>query len=113
MRRDIMPLTAERGAALIALERPQEALETYVLGLAALPPGAAAPSRAVLLRGEGAALTDLGRLDEAQIAYLRSLDLEPGHAGALGELAYIARMRAGAKPTATRLVITRDGGKPP
>ncbi|MDR2212490.1 MAG: tetratricopeptide repeat protein [Pseudomonadales bacterium] len=50
--------------------------------------------RARALRGQGFALIELGRLDEAQAAFEQSLQNEPGNPTAEGELKYIEQLRA-------------------
>ncbi|HEY5072743.1 MAG TPA: tetratricopeptide repeat protein [Caulobacteraceae bacterium] len=96
-------LVSEKGAALSLLHRWQDALGTYAAGLAQLGLIPRPTDQARLLRGEGFALTELKRYDEAEKAYRESLKFEPAHGGALSELAYIARVRAGAPPSATML----------
>jgi tetratricopeptide (TPR) repeat protein len=95
-------LLTERGMALTSLNRFEEALASFDegLGMEGLEPA----SEAHLLRGRGFALIELDRLDEAEEAYLASLQLEPGNETAIGELAYIAGLKGGAKPTAPDLV---------
>ena len=90
-------LTAERGAALAGLKRWQDEVDNEDAGLKL--EGASDKMRALLYRGRGFALTELGRLDEAEAAYDQSLTLEPGNPRALHELQYIAGLRAGNKPT--------------
>ncbi len=94
-------LLTERGAALVALHDWPRALEAYEAGLAL--PNLRDANRAKLLRGRGMALTELGRLDDAEGAYDDSLKIEPSNPTALHELAYIARLRAGAPKAATAL----------
>jgi tetratricopeptide (TPR) repeat protein len=91
---DSLPhLLSERGAALEALKRWDDALADFDQGLAiAQMPD---DSRARLLRGRGYVLTELNRLDEAEEAYNSSLKLAPNNALALNELRYIARLKAG------------------
>jgi Flp pilus assembly protein TadD len=60
--------------------------------------------KARLLRGRGFALTELGRLDDAEEAYRESLVSEPNNPRAAGELNYIARLRTGARPAPGALV---------
>lgn len=98
-------LLSERGAALIALKRWPDALADYDEGLKIedLKPTDAAR----LQRGRGFALTELGRLDEAEAAYKESLKLVPDNDVAAHELAYIARLRAGAAPTASALKLVQ------
>ena len=62
--------------------------------------------RAVALRGRGFALTELGRLDEAEVAYRDSLKLKPENEVALAELKYIAGLKSGSaksEPTMTKV----------
>jgi len=87
---------SERGVALGQLKRWKEALANYD---AALSIGKMDKSqRALLYRGRGFALVEMGRLDEGEAAYKASLKLEPGNGIAKNELAYIAGLKAGAKP---------------
>jgi Flp pilus assembly protein TadD len=46
------------------------------------------------LRGQGYALVELHRLDDAAAAYKACLKLEPGEPKSLGELGYIDGLRA-------------------
>lgn len=57
--------------------------------------------RAVALRGQGYALVELGRWDEAEAAYLKSLTFEPESRLAKGELTFIRdqRQKAPTPPT--------------
>ena len=91
------PLMVERGEALVQLKRVDEALKSFDGALAEkdLDPSL----RAHALRGRGYALTELGRLDDAEAAYRESLKDEPGSATAKHELDYIARLKAGKTPT--------------
>jgi tetratricopeptide (TPR) repeat protein len=103
MLRDMLPhIMSERGAALNALKRWDDALANYDGGLeiVSLPP----EMKARLLRGRGFALTELGRLNEAEGAYRESLVSEPNNLRALHELNYIARLRDGAPPVPGGLV---------
>ena len=96
-------LVAERGAALTGLKRWPEVLANYEDGLKIqdLPDH----FKAVMHRGRGFALVELGKLDEGETAYKESLKFEPGNARAQNELQYIARLRAGGAraPTAIGL----------
>lgn len=87
-------LNSERGAALGQLHRLAEALAAYDEGLAVV--GITDRDKARMHRGRGYVLTEMDRLDEAEAAYRESLKLEPGNPLALGELDYIAKLRAGA-----------------
>ncbi|HUO89419.1 MAG TPA: tetratricopeptide repeat protein [Rhizomicrobium sp.] len=91
-------LLIERGEALMALHRFADALADFDEGLKtqSLDP----KLKAHMLRGRGFALTELGRLDDAEKSYRDSLAIEPGNPTAEHELAYIATLRAGGKPTA-------------
>lgn len=62
-------------------------------------------------RARGFNLVELGRLNEAEIAYGNSLKLEPNNAVARSELAYIARLRAGG-PSAPPQQITPKPAEP-
>lgn len=102
---------SERGAALMALHRWEDALADYDEGLRIGK--MADENRARLLRGRGYALTELSRLDEAEQAYNDSLRLTPGNPLALNELKYIARLRAGGpKAPAGQLTIPAPTGNP-
>jgi tetratricopeptide (TPR) repeat protein len=101
-------LYAERGAALTLLKRWPEGLANYDQGLTltTLTP----VQKALLLRGRGFALVELGRLDEGEKAYQDALVSEPGNARATSELAYIARLKAGGAPTATGISLSKKAG---
>lgn len=88
-------LISERGAALNELKRFADSLANFDKGLALA--GLEDTDRARLYRGRGFALTELGRLDEAEEAYRKSLTCQPNHPGALNELQYIEGLRHGAK----------------
>ena len=45
------------------------------------------------MRGQGINLIDLNRLDEAEAALQRSLEVEPENPNALHELGYLERLR--------------------
>ena len=90
-------ILGERGAAFNGAKRFEEGLASYAAGLKA--EGLDDRTKARLLRGEGFALTELRRLDEAEQAYQTSLSLDPGNALAQNELKYIAGLKAGAKAT--------------
>ena len=92
---DYATLLAETGAALAKLGRGPEALPLYDTALSSGDLGISDLDKARLLRAKGFVLTDMNRLDEAERAYRDSLKLEPDHANAKSELAYIAHLRAG------------------
>jgi tetratricopeptide (TPR) repeat protein len=86
-------MLGEKGFALGSLKRYAEALAVYDQGLtnkAVVP-----PDRARLYRGRGFILTEMDRLDDAEAAYRASLEIEPSNPRALGELNYIAKLKAG------------------
>jgi len=89
------PLIAEKGDALNQMHRPGEALDVYRGGLAQGETSGSPKYKGILLRGEGFALTELGRYDEAEQAYRESLKVDPNHGHAVSELDYIKRMKAG------------------
>lgn len=102
-------LIGERGAALAALRRFDDAMASYDPWLAA---GIGSPlQRALILRARGFALIELNRLDEAEHDYLESLKLEPCHAGARHELAYIAGRRTGTEHSSPSKLLTYDKAK--
>jgi tetratricopeptide (TPR) repeat protein len=95
-------LISERGAALDGLKRWPEALENFKKG--ASISGLESGQHAVMLRGEGLSLTELGRLDEAEKMYRDSLVSAPSNPNALRELAYIARLRSGGAAVPTGII---------
>jgi len=103
-------LYAERGAALTALNRWQDALDDYESGLAVID--LAPRDNARLLRGKGFALTELGKLDLAEQAYRDSLKLDPENAIATHELAYLAHLKSGGARAPTALTIPGQSPKP-
>lgn len=89
-------LYIERGNALVVAKRFDAALANgdEALKLTDLDPRV----KAHVQRERGYALTELGRLDDAEAAYNKSLKDDPGNATAQRELAYIAQLKTGAKP---------------
>lgn len=102
-------LIGERGAALAALRRFDDAMASYDTWLAARV--GTTLERARILRARGFALIELNRIDEAEHDYLESLKLEPCHAGARSELAYIAGRRTGTAPSSPSKLVTYDKAK--
>ncbi len=109
---DNLMLVTEKGSALILQHRFAEALAFYdarppmdLLDTLANPDG-----EARIERSRGFCLTELNRLDEAEAAYLKSLELEPDHGGAKAELAYIRKLKAGGAKQAVD-VYTGDKAK--
>ena len=109
---DNLMLVTEKGSALILQHRFAEALAFYdarppmdLLDTLANPDG-----EARIERSRGFCLTELNRLDEAEAAYLKSLELEPDHGGAKAESAYIRKLKAGGAKQAVD-VYTGDKAK--
>ncbi|HXC55079.1 MAG TPA: tetratricopeptide repeat protein [Rhizomicrobium sp.] len=86
-------LMLERSAASNSLKRFDDTLAITDKGIAMT--GQPVQIQAHFYRNRGFALTELGRLDEAEQAYRDSLKLVPDNATALDELKYIAQLRAG------------------
>lgn len=103
-------LVGERHVAYILQGRSADSLAMVDAALAA-PLFLTDTDRAHLLRNRGYDLIELGRLDEAEQAYLQSLELEPGHQGALKELNFIKLARQGRPPYGQVEVITSDKAK--
>jgi tetratricopeptide (TPR) repeat protein len=73
----------------------------------AVGPFVSALDYAMALRGKGSALLELGRLDEAEAAYRKSLEVEPENRLAVSELVGIASLRAGGQMTLNPPVATK------
>ena len=85
----------ERGYILNQMGRPAEGKRAYEQALEIAEMYApSAPEVPVALRGIGYSLIDLGDLDAAEVAFNKSLLLEPGNPVAQRELAYIRQLRA-------------------
>jgi len=85
-------LWCELGHLLQLLGRHEEALQCYQRA-ESVRVWASSEQKGRALRGQGVNLIDLGRLDEAEAAFQRSLEAEPNHPNALHELGYIAQLR--------------------
>ena len=85
-------LWCEKGYILNRLRRHEEALHCYQRA-ATIRDWTPKPRVARALRGQGAALIDLKRLDEAEVVFLRSLELDPDSKIAKHELEYIREQR--------------------
>lgn len=81
-------LWIERGLILNRLSRHDEALATYKTA-ETIRDWAPVTQRARALRGQGAALIDLDRLNEAKQIFEHSLDLDPDNQVAKKEIEYI------------------------
>jgi len=65
--------------------------------------------KATALRGKGVQLIELGRLNEAEVCFRESLQLEPDNELAYGELIYISKLKSGGNPSPTiGLEMTRE-----
>lgn len=82
----------EKGYVLGKLKRHQEAFDCY-LRASSVRDWAPPLQIARALRGQGVQLIDLDRLDEAEDAFRRSLELEPDSEVAKNELGYIENLR--------------------
>jgi tetratricopeptide (TPR) repeat protein len=92
----------EKAGVLLKLKRPKEAYECFVL--AEKPHyGSSSFILARASRGQGVALIDLGRLDEAEVCLDKSLKYEPDSKSTLNEIEYIRQLRAGATPTEVKI----------
>jgi Flp pilus assembly protein TadD len=82
------------GYAFNQLRRFREALDSHMRAeaLAGKYPSQR-PHLSLALRGKGFALIELQRLDEAEVAFKSSLEIEPNNKLALNELGYIKRLR--------------------
>lgn len=84
----------EKGYVLNARGRPAEGLESYKKAYElAQAHNAARQEQAAALRGMGSTLIELGRLDEAEDSYNKSLEIDPGNRIALNELQYIRELK--------------------
>lgn len=92
---DDMGPYVEKGYILHAQGKSQQAFETYKKGYELGRVHHAVDfERAMALRGMGSTLIDLGRLDEAEADYNKSLQLDPDNPIALSELGYIKKLKA-------------------
>lgn len=103
-------LVGERHIAFLLEGKPAESLAMVDAALAG-PLMLTNEDRAHLLRNRGYDLIELRRLDEAEVAYRQSLELEPGHKGALSELNYIRLAREGRAPDGPVVLTTSDKAK--
>ncbi len=85
-------LWCELGYLLGQIEEHEDALQCYEKATSARE-WAPALYMGRALRGQGAQLIDLGRLDEAEAAFRRSLEFEPDSENARSELEYIEELR--------------------
>jgi tetratricopeptide (TPR) repeat protein len=85
-------LLCEKAYVLSRQKHYQEAYDLYMKAVD-IRAWASAIQRARSLRGAGTVLIDLGRLDEAEKVFKRSLEVEPGNKRAQGELSHIGKLR--------------------
>ncbi len=88
----------EYGNLLSRTREPAKALPLFKLAednASLMPEGSQATWVATALRSQGYALVELGRLDEAEAVYVKSLQSAPGHRGALAEIEYIRGRKNG------------------
>jgi len=84
----------EKGFVQNKLGHPELALKSYQRALELSSAHASqAADQPLALRGLGFSLTELGRFDQAEAAYRRSLELDPDNEIALNELEYLRRAR--------------------
>jgi tetratricopeptide (TPR) repeat protein len=88
-------LWSEKGYILSRQGNHEAALGSYEVATT-IRHWASPPQLARALRGRGATLIDLKRLDDAEEAFKRSLVLDPDSKVAMNELEYIAQLRAAA-----------------
>jgi tetratricopeptide (TPR) repeat protein len=86
----------EKAQALVQASECEQALALYET-VTDIGPHISAWDLAVARRGRGFVLIELGRLQQAEAAFLSSLEIEPDNPVALNELQYIAHLRRGGK----------------
>jgi tetratricopeptide (TPR) repeat protein len=86
-------LLCEKAYVLSQLKRYQEAHDLFIRAVD-IRPWVSDIQRARALRGAGTALIDLGKLDEAEAMFKKSLEIEPRNKNALNELDYIRGLRS-------------------
>jgi tetratricopeptide (TPR) repeat protein len=84
----------EKATALMHCGRKEEALAHYAQ-VKELGPYVSGIDLAISLRGQGFSLIELERLDDAESAFRRALEIDPTSQIALNELRYIAHLRKG------------------
>jgi tetratricopeptide (TPR) repeat protein len=92
---DNVDMIAEKGSALSLMRKWPDMLQLYEDALSHDWAFIGDDQQGRMLRGKGAALTQLGRLDESEAAYNQSLEVAPENQTAIDALTYIARLRAG------------------
>lgn len=96
---ELMPRT-EKAYILHATGKLKEAVDAYdAAEKLCIEHHLSAKEHAVAVRGKASTLIDLGKLDEAEAVYKKSLEIEPGNKLALDELDYIKQVRANQKKT--------------
>lgn len=103
-------MLSEKGFALGHLKHYGEAMLVYDKALTI--PTLSPRDRARLYRGKGFLLTETDRLDDALAAYRESLKAEPNNPGALNEIDYIERLKAGGSKVPAITVLPHDRPTP-
>jgi len=93
----------EKAQALVHSGRRQEALALYDQ-VTAIGAHVSARDLALARRGRGFVLIEMGDLDNAEMAFKSSLEIEPDSEVAQGELAYIDHLRQGGAATRVEAV---------
>jgi tetratricopeptide (TPR) repeat protein len=97
----------ERAQAIARMGRFQDSLALYQQ-VRELGPHTSAKHLGVALRGEGFALIELERLDEAETCFRHSQEFDPESPVAANELAYIQELRKGKRRATTEIVQTMN-----
>jgi Flp pilus assembly protein TadD len=97
----------ERAQAISRMGRFQDALAHYQQ-VRELGPHTSAKHLGLALRGEGFALIELQRLDEAETCFRHSQEFDPESPVAANELAYIDELRRGKRRATTEIVQTMN-----
>jgi tetratricopeptide (TPR) repeat protein len=97
----------ERAQAIVRMGQFQDSLAHY-RQVRELGPHTSAKHVGLALRGEGFALIELARLDEAEACFRQSLEFDPESPVAANELAYIQELRRGKKRATAEIVQTMN-----
>jgi tetratricopeptide (TPR) repeat protein len=88
----------EKAQALVHMGRHQDALQLYDQ-VTKIGPYVSGRDLAIARRGRGFVLIEMGDLDNAELAFKESLEIEPDNDIALHELQYIQHLREGGART--------------
>ena len=97
----------ERAQAICRIGKYQDAIPLYQQ-FRELGPHTSAKHLGLALRGEGFALIELARLDEAEACFRRSQEFDPESPVAANELGYIQELRRGRRRATTEIVQTMN-----